>query len=451
MLNALLGIAAKVAEGGDGEPAPAAVQAVLDGSLVTVIMLAGGFVLALMVAVAMFRRYLYICKPNELLVVAGKRHRMASGEFSNFTVVLAGTHLRVPFLQTVDRMDLRVIPIELQLAKVLSNGGIPLDIHAIANVKISSDPRYVYNAVERFLGLPREIIWQTAKQTLEGSLRDVISQLTPEQVNQDRIEFANQLVQVSSSVFNKLGLQLDTLKIQRVEDEAGYLVNLGRAQIAAAVRDAENAENQANQEISQQEAAARQLAEVAQKDAEIGVAQKRNQLRQIVGQLEGQAQAVEREAQASTEQARAEAEQELQTVRKDLNQRKLHAEVVLPAEADQKAQLLLAEGAAAPRREQGLAAAEAMRVLTEALQAAGPNARELFVLSQLDALVAQVADKVKDLSVREIQIVDSGDGGSLAQVAAAYPAIVTEVLSTLKGLTGVDIKNLLTPVEGDKR
>ena len=92
-----------------------------------------------------------------------------------------------------------------------------------------------------------------------------------------------------------------------------------------------------------------------------------------------------------------------------------------------------------------------MRVLTEALQAAGPNARELFVLSQLDVLVAQVADKVKDLSVREIQIVDSGDGGSLAQVAAAYPAIVTEVLSTLKGLTGVDIKNLLTPVEGDKR
>jgi len=337
------------------------------------------------------------------------------------------------------------------MPKALSSGGIPLDIHAIANVKISSDSRFVYNAVERFLNMPRETIWQTAKQTLEGSLRDVISQLTPEQVNQDRIEFANQLVQVSNQIFNKMGLQLDTLKIQRVEDEAGYLVNLGRAQIAAAVRDAENAENQANQETSQQEAAARQLAEVAQKDAEIGIAQKRNLLRQTVGQLEGQAQAVEREAQAASEQARAEAEQELQTVRKDLNQRKLYAEVVLPAEADQKAQLLLAEGAAAPRREQGLAAAEAMRVLTEALQAAGPNARELFVLSQLDTLVAQVASKVKDLSVREIQIVDTGDGHALAQVAAAYPAIVTEVLSTLKGLTGVDIKNLLSPVEGGSR
>ena len=67
------------------------------------------------------------------------------------------------------------------------------------------------------------------------------------------------------------GLHLDTLKIQRVEDEAGYLVNLGRTQIANAVRDAENAESQANQEILQEEAGARQLAEVAAKEAEIGI------------------------------------------------------------------------------------------------------------------------------------------------------------------------------------
>ena len=40
---------------------------------------------------------------------------------------------------------------------------------------------------------------------------------------------------------------------------------------------------------------ARQLAEVAAKEAEIGIAQRRNQLRQLVGQLEGNAQAIERE------------------------------------------------------------------------------------------------------------------------------------------------------------
>src|SRR5262249_56717657 len=107
----------------------------------------------------------------------------------------------------------------------------------------------------------------------------------------------------------------DTLKIQRVEDEAQYLVNIARTQIANAIRDAENAESVANQEVAQEEAAARQLAEVAQKQAQIGIAQKRNQLRTLVGQLEGQAQSVEREAKVAGEQARAEAEQELQSLR----------------------------------------------------------------------------------------------------------------------------------------
>lgn len=434
------------------EPEPAMTGLAGDNKFQLVLLLAAGFVVGLLVLVALLRQFLYICRPNELLVVAGKRHRMANGEYVNSTVVLAGAHFQLPFLQTVTRMDLRVIPIELTMTKVLSKGNIPLDIHAIANVKVSSDPRYVYNAIERFLTRPREEIWQTAKQTLEGSLRDVIAQLTPEQVNQDRIEFANQLVQVSNQIFSKLGLHLDTLKIQRVEDEAGYLVNLGRTQIANAIRDAENAENQANQEIAQEEAAARQLAEVAVKDAEIGIAQKRNQLRQVVGQLEGQAQAVEREAQAASEQARAEAEQELQGVRKDLNQKKLYTEVVLPAEADQKATQLLADGEAAYRREQGAAAAEAMRALSSALEAAGPQARELFVLSQLDTLVGQVSAKVKDLSVREIQVIDSGDGRSLPAVAAAYPAIVAEVLKSLTEVTGVDIAGMLArPAEGGPR
>src|SRR5258706_428651 len=137
-----------------------------------------------------------------------------------------------------------------------------------------------------------------------GVLRGVVSQLTPEQVNEDRIEFANKLLEMTEDDFNKMGLHLDTLKIQRVEDEAKYLVNIARTQIANAVRDAENAENQANQEVAQEEAAARQQAELAQKQGEIGVAQKRNQLRTLVGQLEGNAQAVEREAEVAAEQAR---------------------------------------------------------------------------------------------------------------------------------------------------
>src|SRR5450432_1323953 len=397
------------------------------GPAIVVVGVAIGMAIVAAVAMTMFRRFLYVCRPNEMLIVSGKRTKLPSGESLNFAVIQAGRHWQVPFVQTVKTMDVRLIPIELAVMKMFSHGGIPLDVHAIANVKITSDPIYVHNAVERFLDKPLEDIRTTAKQTLEGKLRDVLAQLTPEQVNEDRIEFANQLLEMTLADFNRLGLHLDTLKVLRVEDEAQYLVNIGRTQIANAIRDAENAENQASQEVAQEEAAAHQLAEVAQKQAEIGVAQKRNQLRALIGQLEGAAQSVEREAAVAAEQARAEAEQELQSVRKDLETKRLYAEVVLPAEATRAAAELIADGEAAPRREQGAANALVMKAMSDALTAAGPQAREMFVLSQLDTLVAQVAAKVKTIEVGELHVIDAGDGRALPSLAASYPATVATV------------------------
>jgi len=411
--------------------------------LVPAVMIALGSAVVALIALRRIRRLLFICRPNEILVVSGKKHK-STGGVSNFSVIQAGVHWRVPLLQNVYRLDARLMPIELQVMKVLSNGGIPLDVHAIANVKITTDPRYVYNAVERFLNVPVETIQMTARQTLEGALREVVSQLTPEQVNEDRIEFANKLLESTADVFSKMGLHLDTLKIQRVEDEAKYLVNIGRTQIANAIRDAENAENQANQEIAKEEASARQSVELAQKQAAIAVVQKRNQLRATLGQLEGTAQSAERESAVFAEQARAEAEQELQDIRKQLEAKRLYAEVVLPAEAQRTASELIAEGDAAFPREEGSAKTETMREMAEAIAKAGPKARELFVLAHLDALVGKAASRVSEIAVGEIQVVDSGDGRSLPLLSASYPSAVAAMLATLREVTGVDVPAMLS-------
>jgi flotillin len=130
-------------------------------------------------------------------------------------------------------------------------------------------------------------------------------------------------------------------------------------------------------------------------------------------------------------------------VRKELETKRLQAEVVLPAEAQRTAASLLAEGDAAPRREQGAASAQVMRAMADALKAAGPHARELFVLSQLDTLVAQVANKVKDVQIGQVQVVDGGDGQALPALTASFPQTVVSVLGTLEKLTGVDISRML--------
>ncbi len=72
-------------------------------------------------------------------------------------------------------------------------------------------------------------------------------------------------------------------------------------------------------------------------------------------------------------------------------------------------------------REQGAAAAEMTRAMSQALANAGPDAREMFVLSQLDTLVAQVARKVQGHHDGEVQVIDSGDGRALPALAASFP------------------------------
>src|SRR5262249_56815145 len=112
------------------------------GGVGAVAALAVVFALFLLFFIYMWRAFLYICRPNEVLVVSGKRTVLPGGETLNFAVIQAGRHWRVPFVQTVNRMDVRLIPIELVVTKVLSNGGHPLHAHPLAQPKITSHPPY---------------------------------------------------------------------------------------------------------------------------------------------------------------------------------------------------------------------------------------------------------------------------------------------------------------------
>ena len=142
-------------------------------------------------------------------------------------------------------MDMRTMPVPIEVINAYARGGTPLSIQAIANVKISSDPIIVRNAIERFLDRGTDEIRRVARETLEGNLRGVVATLTPEQLNEDRLEFAERIANDVSDDLAKLGLHLDTLKIQSVSDDVDYLDSIGRKQIAMILRDAEMAESDA--------------------------------------------------------------------------------------------------------------------------------------------------------------------------------------------------------------
>ncbi len=402
--------------------------------------IAGCGVLGFLLLVAIFvKTFLRICPPNRILVVSGGFKR--GGQ--NFSVVNGGRAFVVPGIQSVSQMSLNTMEVPISARNAYSAGGIAMNVEAIANVKINNSPAFINNAVERFLGRDAEIR-RVAKETLEGHLRGVIAKLTPEQVNEDRLTFADHLTQESELDLNKLGLHLDTLKVLHVADDVGYLDATGRKAIANIVRSAEIAESDAKRGAEQSEAENEGRATVTRSNVDGKLVQLQNDLRKIRANLESQVKSEEERMEAAAREARATAEQELQEVRAELEAIRLQVDQVLPAEANRMAKEFQARGEAALIRERGRAVSEALAVLYDAWQEAGPNARQISIIENLESILGAATEGVKKVQIKAINVIDSGDGQTLKNYIAAYPGMLSAVFDSVNDTVGIDIPGSLS-------
>jgi flotillin len=415
----------------------------------TILVISGSVLGGLLVILWTVKALLYVCPPNHVLIFSGRTRVASDGRKVGFRVVFGGRAMRVPILEEVRSMSLTNISVPMTVTGAYSEGadgalGIPLSVHAIANVKVSSDPRFIGNAIERFLGRDRQEIARVAKETLEGHLRGVVAKMTPEEVNEDRLKFARSLGDEAEQDLEKLGLHLDTLKIQHVHDDRQYLESLGRKRIAEVIRAAEVAESDAQRAAQEAEAAARARGEVAMTNAQANVLRKQNELRQIKAQLDATARSEEERAIGAASAARAEAEKELQTVRGTLEQLRLTAEVTIPAEAARQVSELAAAGRAATIEQNGRAMAEALELIAEAWRETEGKAMDMYILQNIEPIFAQVAAAARNLKVRHVTLVDSGSGNTLPAYVGAFPATVTELIGEISKALGIDITRVMT-------
>jgi len=395
---------------------------------------------ALLLLVGFIKAFLLICPPNEVLIISGKKgRRTPDGRSRGFDTVVGGLAFRIPGFQRVDRMSLNVMEVPIAVRNAYSQGGIAMNIDAMANVKISSDERLIGNAVERFQNRDVTEIRRVAKETLEGHLRGVVATLTPEQVNEDRLIFAEAMSNETESDLNKLGLHLDTLKILHVADETGYLDATGRKAIANVLRAAEIAESDAQRQAEQSEAENLGRANVTRANAEAKIAQMRNEFRTMQADLDAKVKSEQERTLAAAREARAKAEQELQLVRAELAAIQLQADEVLPAAARRQAEEFRARGDAALIREKGRAVGESLTLLYEAWQEAGSSARQIQLIQNLETILSTAAQGVHKIKVDGVNIIDSGDGKALANYLAAYPTMLNSIFDSLHQTVGIDI------------
>lgn len=398
------------------------------------IVIVGAITIAVVIGFIVYtlKNLLFVATPNQVLVLAGGSHR--SGDRAvGYRAIRGGRAVRMPLIETVHWMDLSNIPVEIEVRHAFSKGGIPLNVAGVAHVKLPGAEPRLSNAVERFLGRSRQEIAQVARETLEGNVRGVLAQLTPEQVNEDKVAFANQLLEEAEHDFMRMGLVLDTLKIQNVTDDSNYLNSIGRIRGASIRRDASIAEARAKSEAAMQKADNWCASELAKIRANLNIAREETS-RRIKAAVTGRgAKIADAEGVVRAEIAKIEEDLNRQKERSLQVERQLDADVVQPWVAECAKMQQHAAAAASRITERGRAEAEALRALVTEYTAAGPAAREVLVLQQLMPMLSAISGANRKTKISEWTVLgdDEGDSGMAGKAIKFNERIRTA--------TGVDL------------
>jgi flotillin len=297
----------------------------------------------------------HVPAPNEALLISGsKRHKTGT----EFRIVTGHGSFVLPVKQKA-----RILSLALQEAEIaeecITNQGIRVRVRAVAAFKVGDDPVSIANAARRFLSEQNRMEVLVGR-VFAGHLRSIIGGLTVEQIIRERDRVAQEIKDGSHSEMEKLGIVVDALEIQEIEDASGYINNLAAPHAAAIASQARIAKAQADLEATQRELQAAATKSQYERDAALKRAgfvaetEEANARAAQAGPL-AEAQAKQQVIQQQTALAQHEAE---------LAAQRLEADVRRPADAEAYRKRTIAE--ADRDRERFAAEGEAFRKRTVA-------------------------------------------------------------------------------------
>jgi flotillin len=209
----------------------------------------------------------HVPAPNEALLISGSRRK---AEDTQFRIVTGHGCFVMPVKQKA-----RFLSLSLQEAEIsedcITTQGIRLHIRAIAAFKIGDDPVSISNAARRFLS-EQNNMEELVGRIFAGHLRSIIGSLTVEEIIRERDRLSQEVKEGSHGEMEKLGIVVDSLQIQEIEDASGYINNIAAPFAAAVASQARIASAHADQAATQQEQSAAALKAEYQRNTEIKVA-----------------------------------------------------------------------------------------------------------------------------------------------------------------------------------
>jgi flotillin len=140
--------------------------------------------------------------------------------------------------------------------------GIALQVKAVIAFKVGNDTESIVNASQRFLSDQSQTSVLTGR-IFSGHLRSIIGSMTVEEIVTERQKLASEVLDGSKEEMAKIGLTVDALQIQSIDDMGlGYIAAMAAPHNAAIQQAAKIAQSKAEQAAAEaQQASVRAQAE----------------------------------------------------------------------------------------------------------------------------------------------------------------------------------------------
>jgi regulator of protease activity HflC (stomatin/prohibitin superfamily) len=361
--------------------------------------------------------------PDEAMLISGGSY---GKDGAPFRVITGHGAFVLPFVRKTNFLTLSMCESEVSETCVTKQG-IALNVRAVIAFKVGNDQESIVNAGQRFLSDQDQMSTLTGR-IFAGHLRSIIGSMTVEEIVTERQKLASEVLDGSKAEMVKIGLTVDSLQIQSIDDmNIGYIEAMAAPHNAAIQRQAQIAQAQANQAAAEaQQQSQRAQAEYARQTSVVQA-----QYKAEVDKAQAEAAQAGPLAQAQATMGVLSAQADLAQRQAELRQRQLVAEVIKPAEAEaQKVQIL--------------AKADAQRVTLQAEAAASHNrvALDRMMIEQLPMIVKEAA---AGLAGANLSVLNGAEG--LSEIAAGLVAQGLTILDSVKKSLGTPAGEPVTALD----
>lgn len=435
-----------------------------------------GIIVAVVVLVILlFMAIGYVKAPPDMAYII-------SGVKKKSKVVIGKASIRIPFFERLDKLNLRLIPIDVKTSNAVPTADyININVDATVNVKISNNPEKLRLAAENFLNKNTEYIAGVAREVLEGNVREIVGKMKLEEMVSDRQKFANLVKENAEPDLAAMGLDIISFNVQNFVDGNEVIENLGIDNIvkikkAAAIARAEIAKKQNELAIKKselqmeadtkkamadaaydiQKEEQRKTIEVATANADIAKQEREIELKQkevavteqsleaeVKKKAEANKYAAQQQAEAQLYQRQKEAEARQFEAQRQAEAQKAEAEAMRYAKEQEAAGIrAVGEAEASAIQAKGIAEAEAMEKKAEAYAKYNKAAVAEMMIKVLPDIAAKVAEPLGQID--KITIIGGGDGeNGVGKVAGNVPVVMAKVFESMKEATGIDLSEII--------